>query len=334
VPALLPVERFDVRSFEPEERPEAWREVLATTHLPWRMPLASTDSRAQGAWVQRVRVDDVSVVDCGCDPCGGTRGSAEIASTEGEFFGVLMNLSGREVLAQDGRTAELTPGEVVVWDSRRAAEFVVVEPLLKRTVFVPREQLAALCPHVDRATAIGLARRTPAARLLVAYVATLAALAPTFDAATAITARNTTLELLAASLRPDASAGTASVRAGLFALACERMERHLGDSRLTPATLARSLGVSLRTLQLAFADQDDTVAASLRRRRLARAHADLVREATISVTEVAFRWGFVDSGHFSRLFRRAYGVSPSAVRGRGPVEPSNPVWRAASWLRE
>lgn len=147
------------------------------------------------------------------------------------------------------------------------------------------------------------------------------ALAPTFDEATAITARNTTLELLAASLRPDAGAGRTSVRAGLFALACERIERHLGDPRLTPATLARSLGVSLRTLQLAFADHDETVAALLRRRRLARAHADLIREATLSVTEVAFRWGFVDSGHFSRLFKHAYGVSPSAVRGRALVKP-------------
>ena len=89
---------------------------------------------------------------------------------------------------------------------------------------------------------------------------------------------------------------------------------------MTPATLARSLGVSLRTLQLAFADHDDTVAARLRRRRLARAHANLSRDATVSVTEVAFRWGFVDSGHFSRLFRAAYGVSPTAVRGQGPVE--------------
>ena len=178
---MLPIERFDVRSFAPAERPEAWREVLATTHLPWHMPLASTDARGSGAWVQRVRVDDVPVVDCGCDPCGGTRGRTEIDSTDGEFFGVLMNLAGREVIAQAGRAAELTPGEVVVWDSRRAAEFTVLEPLLKRTVFVPRDELSALCPHVDRATAIGLTRRSPAVRLSTAYVGTLAELAPTFD---------------------------------------------------------------------------------------------------------------------------------------------------------
>jgi AraC-like DNA-binding protein len=34
------------------------------------------------------------------------------------------------------------------------------------------------------------------------------------------------------------------------------------------------------------------------------------------VTEVAFRWGFVDSGHFARVFKRAYGLTPSAVRQR------------------
>jgi hypothetical protein len=29
------MERFDLRSFAPTERSEAWREVLAATHLPW-----------------------------------------------------------------------------------------------------------------------------------------------------------------------------------------------------------------------------------------------------------------------------------------------------------
>jgi AraC-like DNA-binding protein/uncharacterized cupin superfamily protein len=312
----LPVERFDLRSFAPAERPEAWREVLASTHLPWDTPLRATGSEGSSAWVRRVRFGDTALVDCGCDPCRGTRGRREIASTEGELVGVLMNLGGREVLAQDGRAAELTPGEVVVWDSRRPAEFAVLEALRKRTLFVPRDELEALCPHLDRLTAVGLARRSPAARLLVAYLDTLATMLPTLDGPTIVGARNATLELLGAALRPDARAGGASLRAGLHALAAEHVERHLGEPALTPERVARALGVSLRSLQLAFEEQGDSVAAFVRRRRLARAHAELSRRDDVSVTEVAFRWGFIDSGHFARVFKRAYGLSPSALRER------------------
>lgn len=316
VAATLPVERFDLRDFETAERSEAWANVLTATHLPWRaMPWPQAE-RESPAWVKRTRLGDAALVDCGCDPCRGVREQPEIASTEGEFVGVLMNRGGREVLSQDGRAAELTPGEVVVWDSRRPAEFTVLEPLLKRTLFLPREELEALCPHLDRLTAVALARRSPAVPLLVAHLEALSELLPSLDRAATIAARNAALELLAASLRPDAKPGRIALRAGLHALATEYAERHLGEPSLTPEAVARALNVSLRSLQLAFEEQDDSVAAFVRRRRLARAHADLLRDEAVSVTEVAFRWGFVDSGHFARVFKRAYGETPSAVRTR------------------
>lgn len=312
----LRVEQFDLQVFAPAERSEAWREVLAATHLPWATVPRETGTVASPAWVRRVRFGDAAIVDCGCDPCAGHRSRREISETDGEFIGVLMNLGGREVLAQDGRAAELTPGEVVVWDSRRPAEFAVLEALRKRTVFFPREELEALCPHLDRLTAVGLSRRSPAARLLVAHLDALAEMLPTLDGLTMVGARNATLELLGAALRPDATPGGVSLRAGLHALASQHIERHLGDPALTPESVARTVGVSLRSLQLAFEEHDDSVAAFVRRRRLARAHAELSRRDDVSVTEVAFRWGFVDSGHFARIFKRAYGITPSALRQR------------------
>jgi AraC-like DNA-binding protein len=313
----LALERFDLRDHAGADRGEAWAQVLAATHLPWRSLPWPAAQRSSPAWVQRVRLGEAALVDCGCDPCRGVRGRREIASTEGEFVGVLMNRGGRELLAQDGRAAELTPGEVVVWDSRRAAEFTVLEPLRKRTLFLPREELEALCPHLDRLTAVGLARRSPAVALLVAHLETLSTLVPTLDRAATVAARNAAVELLAAALRPDAKPGQAALRTGLHALATEYIERHLAERRLTPETVARALNVSLRSLQLAFAGQEDSVAAFVRRRRLARARADLLRDDAVSVTEVAFRWGFVDSRHFARVFKRAYGETPSDARLRG-----------------
>jgi len=319
VAATVPIERFDLRDFEAAERSEAWSEVLAATHLPWRSVPGPAAEPAAPAWVNRVVLGDGSLVDCGCAPCRGVRGRVEIASTDGEFVGVLMNRGGREVLAQDGRAAELTAGEVVVWDSRRAAEFTVLEPLRKRTLFLPREELAALCPHWDRLTAVGLARRSPAVPLLVAHLQALSELVPTLDRAAAAAARNAAVELLAASLRPDAKPGRIALRAALHALATEHVERHLGDPTLMPETIARALHVSLRSLQLAFEEQEDSVAAFVRRRRLARARADLLRDEHATVTEIAFRWGFVDSGHFARVFKRAYGETPSAARANPPL---------------
>ena len=48
-------------------------------------------------------------------------------------------------------------------------------------------------------------------------------------------------------------------------------------------------------------------------RRIERA-TTLLRETTLSVTEIAFDYGFSDSAHFSRCFKTAFGVSPGAFR--------------------
>jgi AraC-like DNA-binding protein len=87
----------------------------------------------------------------------------------------------------------------------------------------------------------------------------------------------------------------------------------------TVADLARIGGVSVRSLQDGFQRYLGTSPmAYLRDVRLARVHREL-REAEpgqTTVTEVAYRCGFVHLGRFAALYRRRYGVSPSrTLRG-------------------
>ncbi|MFC7657735.1 helix-turn-helix domain-containing protein [Pseudonocardia benzenivorans] len=70
----------------------------------------------------------------------------------------------------------------------------------------------------------------------------------------------------------------------------------------------------MRTLHSAFEDSGESVAALVRRTRLARCREDLEEPTAGSVTEIAFRWGFSDATHFSHVFKREYGMSPRDVR--------------------
>lgn len=58
------------------------------------------------------------------------------------------------------------------------------------------------------------------------------------------------------------------------------------------------------------------IAAYIQSRRLARAYAALVRPAHRHrrLYDIALDWGFVSEAHFSRSFRRAFGLSPSEAR--------------------
>lgn len=100
-------------------------------------------------------------------------------------------------------------------------------------------------------------------------------------------------------------------------LAEEFAMTHLGEA-VTAADLARSAGISVRTLNKAFRDHCDTTPlAWLRERRLEAARAEMLAPASDTrVVDVALRWGFQHLGRFSALYRARYGESPRQTLGR------------------
>jgi AraC-like DNA-binding protein len=87
----------------------------------------------------------------------------------------------------------------------------------------------------------------------------------------------------------------------------------------TVADLAQIAGVSSRSLQVSFQRYlGKSPMAYLREVRLSLAHQQL-RDAgpeQATVTEIAYRCGFVHLGRFAAVYRRRYGVSPSqTLRG-------------------
>jgi transcriptional regulator GlxA family with amidase domain len=84
---------------------------------------------------------------------------------------------------------------------------------------------------------------------------------------------------------------------------------------ITVADIAAAASVTIRAVQLAFQRHLGTSPMGyLRRVRLDHAHQDLTRSSPgdgLTVTAVAYRWGFRSSSRFAAAYRRAYGVAPS-----------------------
>ncbi len=88
---------------------------------------------------------------------------------------------------------------------------------------------------------------------------------------------------------------------------------------LTPARVAQAEGISERYLQKLFEGVGDNFTHYLRERRLQRAWADLSNpaEAHQSISEIAYRYGFGDSAHFSRAFRHRFGLAAARISPAG-----------------
>lgn len=99
------------------------------------------------------------------------------------------------------------------------------------------------------------------------------------------------------------------------------MRRHL-DQPISVESMAEYAGVSVRSLQAGFRKyRHTTPMALLRDLRLDRVHEILQQsDCPVSITDLAFCWGFSHLGRFSRDYRQRFGELPSeTLRFRRPA---------------
>lgn len=97
--------------------------------------------------------------------------------------------------------------------------------------------------------------------------------------------------------------------------AIDIMRTHLEDP-VAPSLMARDLGISTRQLERLFGKYLNTSPKKYyMEMRLERAQ-HLLLQTELSVTDIAMACGFQSPGHFSRVYRRAFSVTPMMQRGR------------------
>ena len=101
----------------------------------------------------------------------------------------------------------------------------------------------------------------------------------------------------------------------IYEAAIDYIGRHLAEPDLRPPRIADAVGVSVRYLHRAFADQGVSVARSVRDLRLERVASTLrSAERRPSLDALAARFGFAGQEPLARAFQRRYGVSMTAYQ--------------------
>jgi AraC-like DNA-binding protein len=309
-------ERWSVPGGDLKHRLDSWSEILAATHLAFEVHHTHhTPSDFRGS-VTRRPIGDLMLVDCAASPFLGHRGRAVMSpeAVHEDILGFQLVCRGVETVREGARTLAVSPGDVVLWDGLTPTDVEIVEAFHKRTLLFPRSRVLAVCPRLAELRALPPLEDNGPARLLVRYMNALALEQPRLEPAAGIAAANAALELLRATVEPSVPTSRAAAREAMRAEILRYARNHLQDPELGPASIARAYSISVRALHALFEDVDASVAGLVRSERLARCLEDLQRPNGGSVTDIAFRWGFCDAAHFSRVFKRAFGVTPSDVR--------------------
>ncbi|MEJ8570848.1 helix-turn-helix domain-containing protein [Microbaculum marinum] len=303
--------QWSTRNLPDAVRAEAARHMLSQVHLPWSLKLR--DRAAYQCRLDWRELGGCTLIDCRSAPLAGWRGTPEIRRTQGDHLGLLLVLSGTERVRQGETAATLGSGDMLLWDAARPLAFEVAGPLHKITVLIPRERLARACSGDRFEGTRPLNGHAGLGALVAGHVTALGRFAHEIPAGDVPLASDLIVDLLGRLLAPTEMPAAAG---DLMSRVLRIVEARLEDPDLSPTTIAAAVGVTPRYLHMAFADSGRTLSTHIRLRRTERMRRDLTdpRMAHLSITDIAMRWGFADSAHASRTFRKAYGMSPSAFR--------------------
>ncbi|MGW4533042.1 helix-turn-helix domain-containing protein [Nocardia sp. NPDC004340] len=312
---------------KPPEREDYWHHVLGDTFAPVNLEDwdRSPDPVARMAGTVRGRLLFAELT---ASPHIHRRTTRCIQQSDTAFFQIAVLTDGAASLEQDGRVAELAPGDFVVYENSRPFTWTFTRPWSVSVLSVPSEAVALS----DRE------RRTVSGRVLSGQRG-LSGVVGRFvldlirhgeDVAEAqseeILARTTDLAICLLA-EPDQARHADAVQRSLLTRIKAYIEAHLCDPVLTPTEIAAAVNISTRYLHKLFQAENESVALYIRRRRLARVREELLdhRLTHLSIAKLAHRSGFGDISGFNRAFRATYGINPGEMRRSQPEPGSLPA---------
>ncbi|MGR8949354.1 MAG: helix-turn-helix domain-containing protein [Gammaproteobacteria bacterium] len=287
---------------------------IGMSHLSWSFDPASAHeltgevtSRAIGA----LRISWIRL-GLGLNTWSGERTSTDISSQPEPYLIFVMPLQGSIRLTAPGKITDIGQNDIGIWDSTQPFCFELkrgtyeqISVLVPQRVLRTRPEVCAElhCAHVDETNVLS--------ELCVQHMTTLAKFL------------NSQLRPYEISLSTLTTSTFDAVLSSLYKVPRDRdflldeiknyIECYITDESLSPKTVATAFEISTRYAHKLFERSDCTLGEWILNRRLERSATDLASNEQ-AVTDVAYKWGFKDLGHYSRTFKKRFGETPSAFR--------------------
>lgn len=300
------------------ERFDAWLEQLNATYLGWRIDQAAPPR--YNAAISSRSFENLTFVDCRCEPFRASRRAAEMAYDAREVLGLQLVVSGQEILTIGGSEVSLSAGDILIWDNTRPISFEVKEPLRKLSIILPLSRFKHWLPTSWYTIDKKIAKSSLSGRLLSAFMHNMSQTMFDRDDVNGDALVEATVGLLIDALAPArGEVDDQSLRRAQTMRVYDIINQHVSDGDLTPRKIAALAKISVRYLHWLFEAEGTTVTRYIIQERLQRCRRELGNPAMASrtITDIAFSWGFQNSAHFSRRFKQEFGSSPYSFRNEG-----------------
>jgi AraC-like DNA-binding protein len=234
-------------------------------------------------------------------------------SDQDAYFAVLL-LSGRYRLEQHGRMVCLLPGDMAIYDATQPHYIDCADNFSKLIFAIPRSTLITRFARPDACTALRIDGTQGIGAVTSNFLRTLSANLDQLDQHELATTSESALNLISlalASIKPTKLKHSRSQAMTLTRIK-GYIAQNLSVSDLDTCMIAQAVGISPRYINVLFAQENQSLMRYVLQQRLDHCYRDIANQKQngLKISSIAFRWGFNDLSHFSRVFRQRYGMSP------------------------
>jgi AraC-like DNA-binding protein len=299
-----------------DDKPDAWARTVDRCFFPVQtIPLLTPPfSATLKSW----QLGDLSLTLHDCDPVCYRRDGSHIRRDRGDRILVTFPIDTTLHFMQDQTDLFCRPGEFFMEFGFKPYEFVQQTRGQMWSIMLPADGLRNRLRNVDSYAPYTFDARHGAGSLLFDIVRTAPLRLSEADDGAARGVSRVILDLLHLALEANPNvlgSRLGSVQKGHVARIETYIRHNLSDPTLTPESVAAACGISVRYLHGLFRATGNSISRWILEQRLNACHEDLGSGNTRGgIAEVAFRWGFSDHSHFSRHYRRRFGLTPRERR--------------------
>lgn len=298
---------------------DRYRSSMSGLFVPLEMSLASPGPFRGATWYRVI--DGVHLAQIGATPHIVTRTPGQAHGGDAPYFKLSYQLRGGAHFAQDGRDADLRPGDLAIYDTSRPYRLATGDEASFLFLMIPQDRIDLPPRSVRKLTATRIEGGAGMAGVLAPQLRYLADHIDELGRPPGRRLVRNTLDLLTTLLFSELGGERSTERDGdaLMPRILAFIDENLAGPLITPARITAEHHVSVSRLHGLFRERGITVSGWVREQRLERVRRDLADPimADRPISAVAARWGLTDASHFSRLFKARFGVSPREFRHGG-----------------